>query len=182
MEALLAQFSFLSDQAMRDKDFDPSTIEELMELFEQEVYHSWNSMDAEARKAVDEAEMSLKEAEAYLDSLLESSLEEFREFEKEAERESKTEMNGLVRDANAAKTMGEMIGKAATTYSNKYIEAALASATASVKSARSKAVRGIRGNFLRKDAGSGGGSCGSSLQLVAFVRASAMWLCAGAER
>ncbi|XP_068641291.1 uncharacterized protein [Aristolochia californica] len=138
MEALLAQFSFLSDRAMQDKNFDPATIEQLMELFEQEVYHSWNFMDAEARKAVDDAEISLKDAEEYLESLLESSMEDFRELEKEAEQESKAELDGLVRDASAVKKMGEMIGKAASTYSNKYIEAALSSATASMKSARKR--------------------------------------------
>ncbi|XP_068636798.1 uncharacterized protein [Aristolochia californica] len=130
MEALLAQFSFFSDQALQDKNFDPATIEELMDLFEQEVYHSWNSMDAEARKAVDEAELSQKEAEEYLNSRLESSMEDFRELEKDAEQD------GLVRDSNAVKKMGEMIGKAASSYSDKYIEAALSSATATMKSAR----------------------------------------------
>ncbi|KAG9451076.1 hypothetical protein H6P81_011041 [Aristolochia fimbriata] len=55
MEALLAQLSYLSDQAssQEKKNFDPGMVEELMELFQTEVYPSWSSLDDEARKAVE---------------------------------------------------------------------------------------------------------------------------------
>ncbi|KAL6329395.1 hypothetical protein AAG906_017710 [Vitis piasezkii] len=123
MEALLSQFTFLSNQALSDKNFDPSTIEELMKLFELEAYKSWASLELEQQKEVEEAEISMKEAEAYLDSVMDSAMEEFRLFEEELERTSKAEYDSLLME------------KAATIASKKYIEAAMNSATSTMKMA-----------------------------------------------
>ena len=135
MEALLSQFTFLSNQALSDKNFDPSTIEELMKLFELEAYKSWASLELEQQKEVEEAEISMKEAEAYLDSVMDSAMEEFRLFEEELERTSKAEYDSLVQTADNARKMGKLMEKAATIASKKYIEAAMNSATSTMKMA-----------------------------------------------
>lgn len=139
MEALLAQFTFLSNQALSDKNFDPSTIEELMKLFELEAYKSWASLELEQQKEVEEAEISMKEAEAYLDSVMDNAMEEFRLFEEELERTSMAEYDSLVQSAENARKMGRLMEKAATIASKKYIEAAMNSATSTMK----KALKGI---------------------------------------
>lgn len=136
MEALIAQFSFLSDQALSDKNFNPSTIEEdLMKLFEIEAYKSWAAMELEQQQEAEEAENALEEAEEYLESVMESAMEEFRRFETELEREAMAEHDKLVQKAESARKMGSVMEKAATIASNKYIEAAVNSATSSMKSA-----------------------------------------------
>lgn len=135
MEALLSQFSLLSNQALSDKNFDPSTIEELMKLFELEAYKSWAVMELEQQKEVAEAEISVKEAEAYLDSVMDSAMEEFRLFEEELERTCQAEYDSLVQTADNARKMGKLMEKAATIASKKYIEAAMNSATATMKTA-----------------------------------------------
>ncbi|KAJ1405391.1 hypothetical protein SESBI_25940 [Sesbania bispinosa] len=62
MEALISQFTFLSDQALQDKDFDPSTIEEdLMKLFEIESYKAWASVELDQEKEVEETEVSMQQ-------------------------------------------------------------------------------------------------------------------------
>ncbi|KAF7842702.1 hypothetical protein G2W53_005000 [Senna tora] len=92
MEALLSQFTFLSDQALQDKTFDPSTIEDLMKLFELESYKAWAAMELEQEKEVEEAEEAMDRAEEYLDSVMESAMDDFRSFEEELERMEKEEL------------------------------------------------------------------------------------------
>ncbi|EOX97331.1 hypothetical protein QUC31_015737 [Theobroma cacao] len=135
MEALLSQFTFLSDQALQDKNFDPSTIEDLMKLFEIESYKAWAAMELEQEEEVKEAETTMQQAEDYLDSVMESAMDEFRRFEEEMERRSKAELNGLEETAERARKMGNLMEKGATIASKKYMEAAVNSATASMKSA-----------------------------------------------
>ncbi|KAL7598479.1 uncharacterized protein LOC111878311 [Lactuca sativa] len=135
MEALISQFTFLSDQSLHDKNFDPSTIEDLMKLFELESYKSWAAMELEHETEVAAAEDSMKEAEDYLDSAMESAMEEFRRFEEEMEREANKELQGLLSIGESARRLGKSMEKAANFASNKYIEAALNSATSSMRSA-----------------------------------------------
>ncbi|KAG2396341.1 uncharacterized protein LOC124841156 [Vigna umbellata] len=135
MEALLSQFTFLSEQALQDKNFDPSTIEDLMKLFEIESYKAWAAAELEQDREVEEAEAGMQEAEEYLDSVMETAMDEFRRFEEELERMAKDEMENLVQTAERARKMGNLMEKGASVASKKYIEAALNSATASMKSA-----------------------------------------------
>lgn len=135
MEALLSQFTFLSDQALNDKTFDPSTIEDLMKLFEIESYKAWAAIELEHDQEVEEAEEAMDRAEEYLDSVMESAMDEFRSFEQELERMEREELDSLVETAEKARKMGRLMEKSASVASKKYIEAALNSATASMKSA-----------------------------------------------
>lgn len=135
MEALISQFTILSDQSLHDKNFDPATIEELMRLFEIESYNSWAAMELQHQYEVTEAENSLQEAEDYLDSAMEDAMEEFRRFEEEMEREANKELQGLLSISESAKRLGRSMEKAASYASSKYVEAALNSATASMRSA-----------------------------------------------
>lgn len=135
MEALISQFTFLSDQALQDKNFDPSTIEDLMRFFEIESYKAWAAMELEQEKEVEEAEKEMKETEDYLDSVMESAMEEFRRFEEEMNQTAMAEYSSLVNVAEKAREMGKSMEKAATVASKRYIEAAVNSATASMKSA-----------------------------------------------
>ncbi|KAF8405730.1 hypothetical protein HHK36_007807 [Tetracentron sinense] len=135
MEALLSQFSFLSDQALQDKNFDPATMEDLMKFFELEAYNSWAAMELEHENEVKEAEIAMREAEDYLNLVMDSAMEDFLLFEEELNNTSKTEYESLVKAAEAAKKMGNLVEKAATMASKKYMEAALNAATASMKSA-----------------------------------------------
>ncbi|XP_028107830.1 uncharacterized protein LOC114306746 [Camellia sinensis] len=135
MEDLFSQFIILSDQSLYDKNFDPSTIEDFMKLFELESYKSWAAMELEHENEVEQAEESMKEAEDELDSAMESAMEEFRLFEEEMEREAKVELQGLVRIGESAWKMGKSMEKAASIASRKYVEAAMNSASASMKSA-----------------------------------------------
>ncbi|KAI8028368.1 hypothetical protein LOK49_LG02G02862 [Camellia lanceoleosa] len=77
----------------------------------------------------------MKAAEDYLDSVMESAMGEFRRFEEEIESKSKGEMKSLVQDGESARKAGKSTEKAATIASKKYVEAALNSASASMKSA-----------------------------------------------
>ena len=135
MEDLFTQFIFLSDQAVGDKNFDPSTIQDLMKLFELESYKAWAAMELEQDNEVREAEASMREAEASLESAMDAAMDEFRRFEEELDREVKAELRGLVQISDAVWTMGKSMEKAATIASMKYIEAAMNSATASMRSA-----------------------------------------------
>ncbi|KAJ4717058.1 Maternal effect embryo arrest [Melia azedarach] len=135
MEGLISQFTLLSDQACLDKNFDPFAIEDLVKLFEIEAYRSWAAMELDHEKEVEEAESTMRKAEDYLDSVMESAMDEFRMFEEEMERMEKAELNGLVETAEKARKMGKKMEKAATFASKKYIEAAMNSASASMKSA-----------------------------------------------
>ncbi|GFQ04690.1 hypothetical protein PHJA_002613000 [Phtheirospermum japonicum] len=142
MEALISEFSFLSDQALNDKSFDPSTIEDLMKLFEVEAYKAWANLELDCENEAQEAHDDMKQAEDYLDSVMDSAMAEFRRFEEEMERASRVEHDSLVSVAENARKLGANLEKAATFASKKYIEAALNSATASMKSA----VRAISSN------------------------------------
>ncbi|XP_022876532.1 uncharacterized protein LOC111394781 [Olea europaea var. sylvestris] len=135
MDALFSEFTFLSDQALQDKNFDPSKIEDLMKLFEVEAYKAWAAAELEQEKEFEESENYMNEAEGYLDSVMESAMEEFRLFEEEMNRVSKGEYESLVNVAGVARKMGNSLEKVATFAANKYIEAAVNSATASMKSA-----------------------------------------------
>ena len=135
MEALLYQFTLLSNQALQDKSFDPSSIEDLMKLFEIESYKSWAAMELEQQKEAEEAESAMQQAEEYLDSAMESAMDEFRRFEEELESMSKAEMNSLVETAENARKMGNSMEKTAAIASKRYMEAAMNSATASMKAA-----------------------------------------------
>ncbi|KAM1023642.1 hypothetical protein ACFX2A_045486 [Malus domestica] len=135
MEDLIAQFSFLSNQALQDKTFDPSTIEDLMKLFELEAYNSWAAVELEQQQELEDAECAMQEAEEYMDSVMESAMGEFRRFEEEMERMSKAELDKLEATAEGARRMGMVVENAATVAAKRYIEAALNSATASMKSA-----------------------------------------------
>ncbi|GMI74403.1 maternal effect embryo arrest 9 [Hibiscus trionum] len=132
MEALLSQFTFLSDQALRDKNFDPSAMEDLMKLFELESYKAWAAMELEHEE---QAEITMQEAEDYLDSVMETAMDEFRRFEEEMECDSKKELDGLEDGAEKARKMGNLMEKGATIASKLYTEAAMNSATTSMKSA-----------------------------------------------
>ncbi|XP_043704098.1 uncharacterized protein LOC122654176 [Telopea speciosissima] len=135
MEALMDQFSFLSDQALQDKNFDPATIDDLLKLYELEAYKAWASIESEQEKDVQEAETFMKDAEDYLNSVMENAMDEFRRFEEELDSVSKAELETLLRVAKNTKKIGQSMEKAATIASKKYMEAALLSATASMKSA-----------------------------------------------
>ncbi|XP_020551355.1 uncharacterized protein LOC105169149 isoform X2 [Sesamum indicum] len=130
MEALFSEFTLLSDQALRDKNFDPSTIEDLMKLFEVEAYKAWANLELETDNEVQKAHDYMRDSE------------EFRRFEEEMDRVSTAEHDGLVGAAEKARKMGKNLEKAATFASKKYIEAAVNSATASMRSA----VRAISSN------------------------------------
>ncbi|KAH6768856.1 maternal effect embryo arrest 9 [Perilla frutescens var. frutescens] len=135
MEALFSEFTLLSDHALRDKSFDPSTIEDLMKLFEVEAYKAWADLELDNQNEAQMADNSMTETEDYLDSVMESAMEEFHLFEEEMNAACKMELDGLLSLAGAARKMGNTLEKAATFASNKYIEAAVNSATASMKSA-----------------------------------------------
>ncbi|KAK6916020.1 hypothetical protein RJ641_018881 [Dillenia turbinata] len=135
METLLSQFSFLSDQALHDKSFDPKTIEDLMKLFELEAYKSWASMELEQEKEAENAKISMREAEDYLDSVMESAMQEFRSFEEELERKVNKELHGLLYEAEKERKEGKLMEEVATIASEKYIVAAVNSGMASMKSA-----------------------------------------------
>lgn len=135
MDALLADFSLLAGEALRDKSFDPARIESLMLLFEQEAERSWNQAEADGEKEALDADASMKEAEAYLISLMDTSEAELVVFEKTAAAKTESEMQSLIREAKLVNKVGKLMGKAADVYSNKSIDAALVSATASMKRA-----------------------------------------------
>ncbi|XP_076887548.1 uncharacterized protein LOC143537728 [Bidens hawaiensis] len=138
MEALINQFTYLSDQSLNDKNFDPSTIQDLMRLFDLESYKAWAAMELDFDNQVKEAEDLMNEAEDELNSAMEEAMEEFRRFEEEMERECEKELQGLLSISESARRLGKTMEKAANIASNKYVEAALNSATASMRSAMKK--------------------------------------------
>ncbi|XP_010065479.2 uncharacterized protein LOC104452706 [Eucalyptus grandis] len=135
MDDLFNHFTFLSDQSLHDKNFDPATIEELMRLFEVEAYKSWAVAEFDFLAEAEAAEAEVDQAEAYLDSAMEDAMEEMRRFEEEMDQMAKKEMNSLLETAEKARRMGNMMEKVATAAAKKYIEAAVNSATASMKTA-----------------------------------------------
>ncbi|XP_074301984.1 uncharacterized protein LOC141633404 [Silene latifolia] len=155
MEELMNEFSFLSSQALMDKNFDPSNIQDLMKLFEVEAYKSWAAMELDCQAEADAAETAMQEAEDELNYAMDSAMDEFQCLEddlmvKQAvaeclsfERQAMAEYNALLTTAEASRKMGKSMEKAATAASNKYIQAALNSATNSMRSA-SKAISSRR--------------------------------------
>lgn len=136
MESLFAQFAILSEQALCDKNFDPYTIEDdLMKLFEVEAYKAWAAMELDQQKEVEEAENFMKEAEDHLNTAMEEAMDEFRRFEEEMNEMAKSEYDSLVSVAERARNMGKAMEKVATIAAKKYIETAVNSAGASMKSA-----------------------------------------------
>ncbi|KAK9673704.1 hypothetical protein RND81_12G184900 [Saponaria officinalis] len=119
----------------------------MMKLFEVEAYRSWAGMELECQAEVESAETAMLEAEQELNSAMDSAMDEFQRFEdnlmvKETmdecyhlEKEAMDEYYSLVGAAEASRKMGKAVENAATAASNKYIEAALNSATNSMKSA-----------------------------------------------
>ncbi|EXC32996.1 hypothetical protein L484_014776 [Morus notabilis] len=135
MESLFSQFTLLSSQALSDKNFDPFAIEDLMKLFEVEAYKSWAAMELHLQQEAEDAEFGLQEAEDELNSAMEAAMEEFRLFEEEMERMEKAELNSLEATAESERRMGKLMEKAATVASKRYIEAAMNSAAAAMRSA-----------------------------------------------
>ncbi|KAJ1386131.1 hypothetical protein SESBI_41049 [Sesbania bispinosa] len=121
MEALISQFTFLSDQALQDKDFDSSTIEEDLKLFEIETYKAWACVELDQEKEVEETEVSMQQAEDYFDLVM----DEFWHFE---EGMSNAEVDGLDETAESGRKLGNLMEKAASVASMRYIEAAVKSA------------------------------------------------------
>lgn len=135
MEALFSELSLLANQALVDENFDPTKIEELLGLFEQEAYASWSSVETEHQKAAQDATNSLKEAEDYLDSIMEAAMAEFWNSYDATEKASKEELSNLVHAADATWKMGQSLGAAVAGASEKYLDAAVPSAMATMKSA-----------------------------------------------
>lgn len=135
MEALFSEFAFLSDQALQDKNFDPSTIEDLMKLFELEAYKAWASQELDQENELAQSESYTKESEEYLDSAMEEAMAEFYRFEEEMDTLCKSEYSSLINVAESARKLGKNLEKVADFAATKYIEAAVGSATASMKSA-----------------------------------------------
>ncbi|KAK4803079.1 hypothetical protein SAY86_001282 [Trapa natans] len=80
MEALMEQFSSLSDQALGDRSFDPSKIEDLMRLFEVEAHESWAATEVEAHESWAATELEARVEEIKAEVALHSAMEEFRRF------------------------------------------------------------------------------------------------------
>lgn len=135
MDTLISEFNYLSDQSLNNKNFDPSTIEHLMHLFELESYKAWASLDQTFSEELQDSETSLVEAEEYLESAMDRAMREFEIFEEEMEREGEREFRGLVEVAEKARRVGRSMEKAASFASKKYVEAALNAAGNSMRSA-----------------------------------------------
>ncbi|XP_072973082.1 uncharacterized protein [Typha angustifolia] len=86
MESLFAQLSDFANQALDDKHFDPSKIESLLAQFGLEASSSFAAAAAEHEKASSDAEISMREAEASLESLVEASMADFDCFYDALER------------------------------------------------------------------------------------------------
>ncbi|KAJ8420645.1 hypothetical protein Cgig2_031997 [Carnegiea gigantea] len=145
MEDLMYQFNWLSPQLafQHNNNFNPSVIEDdLLKLFEIEAYRSWANLELacqieteETHNAMDEAEQEINSAMDEAEQEMNSAMDEFQRFAEELEREAMAEYHSLVSTAEAAWKMGKALEKAATIASKKYIEAALNSATTSLRSA-----------------------------------------------
>ncbi|MCE2056057.1 hypothetical protein HAX54_043975 [Datura stramonium] len=77
----------------------------------------------------------MKEAEDHLNTAMEDAMDEFRRFEEEMNQMAKSEYDSLVGVAERARNMGKTMEKLATIAAKKYIEVAVNSAGASMKSA-----------------------------------------------
>lgn len=108
MEALLSQFSLLTHQACQDKTgFDPATIDELMKLFETEAFNSMVAMDSDQKLLVEGAEISIREADEVLNSLMDSAKHDYESFYEEIVQTSKPEYESLVNTAEAERKAAE---------------------------------------------------------------------------
>ena len=116
-------------------------MERLLGLFEREALSSWSAAEAEHRREEQEAESWMKEAEGYLNSLLDAAMGDFNRSYDEIERSSEKELRGLVGSADAAQRMGQAVASAARGASEKYTDTALGSAMATVKSAFAAAAK-----------------------------------------
>ncbi|CAM8965038.1 hypothetical protein QQ045_003679 [Rhodiola kirilowii] len=146
MEDLIAQFTIFSHQALTDKSFDPSTIEDLMKLFELESYKAWAAAELEHYEEAEQAEISLQNAEEYLDSVMESAMDEFTRFEEEFDRMAMAEMKSLEEMGESARRFGNIMETSAYVASKKYVEATATSAASTMKSA----FRGIKKSSGKK--------------------------------
>ncbi|XP_010547615.1 PREDICTED: eukaryotic translation initiation factor 3 subunit A [Tarenaya hassleriana] len=135
MDALISHFTLLSDQALTDRSFDPSTIEDLMRLFEIESYKAWAALEAEQQQELDDAEESLRQAEDCLDREMEMAMEEYRRTVEEMERMEAEELREIEEKAERARRGGNLMEKAATAAAKRYMAAAMNSAAASMRSA-----------------------------------------------
>ncbi|KAG7588100.1 hypothetical protein ISN44_As07g004530 [Arabidopsis suecica] len=135
MEALIHHFTLLSDQALVDKTFDPSRIEDLMRLFEVDSYKAWAALESEQQQELEEAEDSLREAELELDRDMEWGMEEYRRTLEEMEKMEAAELKELEEKAENARRTGNLMEKAATIAAKRHIAAAMGSAAASMRSA-----------------------------------------------
>ena len=97
MGSLLSQFTLLSDQGLHNKNFDPSTIEDLTKLFEVEAYKSWAAIELEHHHELEDTEIVLQEVKEQLEQAMDAAMEEFRRFEEEMERMANTELNSILR-------------------------------------------------------------------------------------
>ncbi|XVE91300.1 hypothetical protein DITRI_Ditri20bG0142500 [Diplodiscus trichospermus] len=67
----------------------------------------------------------MKQAEDYLNSLMEAAMDEFRQFEEEMERMSMAEMKCLEETTEKAREMGNLEEKSSIFASKKYIDVAV---------------------------------------------------------
>ncbi|KAH7678919.1 hypothetical protein IHE45_06G025400 [Dioscorea alata] len=128
METLFYELSILANQALDDQHFDPSKIEDLMALFEQEAYISSSSSELHH-------ETTMTKVENQLNALMDEAMEEYYKCCEEAERCCQEEMSALLDAAERAKKLGQSLSSAASILSKKYIDAARSSAVATMKSA-----------------------------------------------
>ncbi|KAA0039061.1 uncharacterized protein E6C27_scaffold84G001570 [Cucumis melo var. makuwa] len=112
-----------------------STIEDLMKIFEIEAYKSWAAIELQHQNEFQDAEIAMQQAEDYLDSVMEDAMDEFRRFEEEFDRMAEAELQQLLDKSEKARKMGSLMEKAASVASKRYMEAAMNSATASMRSA-----------------------------------------------
>ncbi|MCL7047473.1 hypothetical protein MKW94_002772 [Papaver nudicaule] len=106
-----------------------------MKRFEIEPNNAFASMETQMEVEYEEAENFMRDAENEMNSAMEKAMEDFRTFEAEFDRMAKEDHDSLVRVADAARKMGNSMENSASLASKKYMEASLASAKASMKSA-----------------------------------------------
>ncbi|KAJ0981063.1 hypothetical protein J5N97_009318 [Dioscorea zingiberensis] len=132
METLFYELSILANKALEDNHLDPSKIEDLMALFEQEAYISSCTSSSYSNTT------DMTRPENLLNSLMDDAMDEYRCCCAEAERYCQEELSRALKAADAAKKLGHSFGAAAassaSSVSKKYIDAARASAVAIMKS------------------------------------------------
>ncbi|CAN6478443.1 unnamed protein product [Victoria cruziana] len=126
MDSLLSQFSFLSDEALTDKKFDPKRVEDLMAAFEKEAMASWAAMEVEADNMAREAELSMRAAEAQFESLIAESMMEMESLGR-LHGSAMAGMRSLVHGAEAARKMETCLKIAPGAASRNYADSSVAS-------------------------------------------------------